>query len=450
MNTTKKQNILLIITDQQFAGAMSAYNHPEIVDHINTPNMDRIAQMGTLFKNAYSVNPICVPARTSMFTGRMPHKTGVDQNENMNFPMKGECIGKYIKEAGYDTGYVGKWHVPHDLDNVDWSGFDFRDAVDLAYQDPAIPEACDKFLNIKRDKPFFLVASFVNPHDICEHARRASGMTGACAEYKNASIGECTEEQWPPLRRNNVHSSTLPSAISEHQFYDTQKNTYPTRDWPEGDPRWKEYLWTYYRMVEGVDKYIGDLLDSLEKTGAMDNTLILFTSDHGDGMGAHGWNQKSLFYEEVAQIPFIICRPDGKHRGLVDDKTLVNGSIDIAPTLLALADVKTPQSMTGNNLLAVQDGKDEPQEFVISTTHLHKAYGVRGNASGRMLRSKNFKYIVFDYGENPEQLFAMDGDRLEMEDLAHDPSYRDTLFTHRELLRKWLHDNEDGFQIPFP
>ena len=160
----QQPNILLIITDQQFADAMSS----RIGDkYLKTPAMDRLAARGTLFTRAYCANPLCVPSRTSMLTGRYPHETGTQTNKSPKldadeFP----CLGNVFKQAGYDTGYVGKWHLPFSRRDTTQHGFDFMQNIKSNGADHASPAAAIEFLRKPRTKPFLLVASFVNPHNI--------------------------------------------------------------------------------------------------------------------------------------------------------------------------------------------------------------------------------------------------------------------------------------------
>ena len=162
---TQRPNILVITTDQQWAGAMSCAGNP----YLKTPAIDRIAREGVQFELAYTPNPICVPARTSYMTGTASHENGVVANIrppqiDLNVP----CLAKVFKEHGYDTGHVGKWHIPRAIEDTDWSGFNYLAAVRNNHVDFDIPEACESFIHKDRDQPFFLIASFVNPHDICE------------------------------------------------------------------------------------------------------------------------------------------------------------------------------------------------------------------------------------------------------------------------------------------
>ena len=164
-----RPNILVIITDQQSADALSCRIGPR---YIHTPHMDSLAARGVFFTRAYSANPICVPSRTSMFTGRYPCETGVQSNDRMPFDAHAfPTLGTYFRQAGYDTGYVGKWHMLIPIENPDLSGFDSFANIQNNGGDARTPSAVAEFLSRKRERPFLLVASFVNPHNIAEWSR---------------------------------------------------------------------------------------------------------------------------------------------------------------------------------------------------------------------------------------------------------------------------------------
>jgi choline-sulfatase len=192
-----RPNVLLIMTDQHFADAMSCRMGNQ---YISTPAMDRLAGDGMLFSRAYCPNPICVPSRTSMFTGRYPHETGVQDNGKYRpDPAKFPTLGTVFQQAGYDTGYVGKWHLPFPS-GAGQSGFNYsRNRHNKGYDDETPPLVRD-FLKTKRQGPFFAVASFCNPHNICEWARGDRGD-----DLPDGSVGRLPPpELCPPLATNRL------------------------------------------------------------------------------------------------------------------------------------------------------------------------------------------------------------------------------------------------------
>ena len=162
------KNVLIIITDQQSADMMSCVQGDR---WLKTPNMDALAASGMLFRRAYTSNPLCVPLRSALVTGHYPHQTGVQTNSSGRANMQDlRCVGEIFKSAGFKTAYFGKWHVsiPMDEKNEEWHGFDVRSPGGKAqYESGAVVD----FIKSEHEKPFLAIASFMNPHNICEWSR---------------------------------------------------------------------------------------------------------------------------------------------------------------------------------------------------------------------------------------------------------------------------------------
>jgi arylsulfatase A-like enzyme len=437
-----RPNILLITTDQQWAGAMSCAGNP----YVKTPNMDRLAANGVRFEAAYSANPICVPSRTSYMTGTPSHVNGIVTNmRDGQAAVTHPCLAKVFQDQGYDTGYVGKWHIPRSADDKAWSGINYFDDARNNGVDPNIPGRCADFLNQHRDAPFFLVASFINPHDVCEWARRLSGIED---DLPNGEIGAPpAPEDCPPLPANRAIPDGEPPVIRQHQADPNMAKAYPTRTWAPDDPRWRQYLWGYYRMVERVDRHIGELLEALRASGQEENTAIVFTSDHGDGLGAHRWNQKTIFYDEVACIPFIVSWKGHTAPGVVDRSRLVNLGTDLFPTLFEIAGIAPPEGLTGLSAAGTALGRaDAPAHpFIVAENNHHSGVGNPTTVHGRMLRSVRYKYIRYNTGEPAEQLFDLEQDPGETRSLVPECEARNVLEDHRRMLNQYIESSNDNF-----
>ncbi|GMW03575.1 MAG: sulfatase [Candidatus Hydrogenedentota bacterium] len=438
----QRPNILLITTDQQWAGAMSCAGNP----YVNTPSIDSIASNGVQFECAYCANPICVPSRTSYMTGTPSHENGVVTNMRPDqIDVAVPCLAKVLKDNGYDTGYVGKWHLPHSISDTKWSGFDFTANIRSGAVDFDVPASCAEFMVKRRSNPYFLVASFVNPHDICEWARRYSGIE---EQLGNGEIGAPPPpDQCPPIPSNHAIPEPEPGVIRQHQAEESMANAYPTRDWTVEDDRWRQYLWGYYRMIELVDTYIGQVLEVLRKTGQEENTVIVFTSDHGDGMGAHRWNQKTLFYDEVSRIPFIVSWKGHTKAAARDRKRLVNMGLDLFPTMFDFAGIEKPAYLRGlsaaPNAMGIASSPTHP--YIVSENNHHKGFGNPTGVHGRMLRTPRYKYIRYNEGANPEQLFDMQLDPGETKNIAVDIQSQSILNEHRHLLQEYIECTSDNF-----
>lgn len=430
-------NVLLLVTDQHAADAMSCWQGDR---HLHTPHIDSLAARGVLFTRAYVANPICVPSRTAMFTGRYPHETGVQNNDRHPIdPAKFPTLGTLFRQAGYVTGFVGKWHVPIPIADPVASGFEYTANLRNNGADAATPPAVAEFLRRKHDQPFLLVASFVNPHNICEWARGNPLPDG--------DIGPPPPpDQCPPAPANLAAPTGEPDATALAQRAYHANPLFPVSDF---DPaKWRQYRWAYYRMIEKVDAEIGRVLAALRETGRGDNTLVVLTSDHGDCQGAHGWNQKTVFYEESARVPFIVALPGAPSGGKSD--WLVNTGVDLIPTLCDFVGVAIPAALPGRSVRPAVDAPDAnpagAPRFVVASNHFAQAMpllGVKSTPAGRMLRSARYKYCVYDQGQRREALFDLENDPGEMTNLATDPASARILHEHRQLLLEWSHTHRD-------
>jgi choline-sulfatase len=436
-----RPNVLFIMTDQQSADAMSCRMGKR---YINTPAMDSLAARGVSFTQAYTPNPLCVPARTSIFSGQYPHVTGVQTNSDISKPVDPayRCLGTYFRDAGYDTGFIGKWHMAFPAKETSVHGFEYMDANKNNGIDSTIAPFASAFIQKKREKPFFLVTSFVNPHNICEWARSEELPDGAVGQPPPPN--EC-----PPAVENSA-----PMADEADTMILMRRSMQSNRLFPVGgfdEAKWQQYRWAYFRMIERVDQYIATILDALKSSGQLENTIVVFTSDHGDMQGAHGWNQKTVLYEESTNVPLIICAP-GKKGSRTSDR-LVNTGVDLLPTLCTLAGVAVPSGLPGLSLKpsVEQDNVSDPRSYVVVQNKMTQGSPVDGQKpepAGRMVRSKRFKYCVYDLGNRRESLVDLENDPGETVNLIHMKDYAEEAERHRQYLKEFCQSTNDPFVVP--
>lgn len=422
----ERPNILLIMTDQHQAQALSVMGNKDL----KTPNLDKLASSGMVFNNAYVTFPLCTPSRSSIFTGKMPHSLGVNSN------MKGENIipsnekelmlAHALKASGYDCAYGGKWHV-HEANMVKGNGFEMIAPMG----DIGLAEKSIDYLESKQDsgKPFFLTVSFDNPHNICEWARNEPLPYG--------NIKPVNLSKTPKLPKNHEHAEDFPEVL--HIEQNANKKVYPTALYTEED--WRQYRYTYYRLVEKVDREIGKILNALKDLGLSKNTLIIFTSDHGDGNASHGWNQKTALIQESVKVPFIVSYKGKVKKGEKNDKVISNG-LDLYPTISHYASLPKKQYL-GENLKNVFEGKNDSSKrthIVVETKFEGKqAYGTMGRA----VIGKRYKYVVYNWGKNREQLFDLKNDSLEMNNLIAVKKYLKEVDKKRQQLFDWCKQTND-------
>jgi choline-sulfatase len=401
----KRPNFLFIITDQQSLDAISAHGCMDV----RTPNIDRLVRGGVSFRESYTTFPLCSPARSSMLTGRMPSETGVVRNSISIHPSV-PTMGDWFGQQGYESFYTGKWHMREVYTDA-IQGFNVLPGGIIRQGqmgDSAVSRNCQAFLaNRTGNKPFLLTASFLQPHDIC-------AWVGDHLESKGWESMPKIEGKLPALPANFHFDPREPEAL--------KRQLRP--QW--SDEQWRFYLWSYYRHVEMVDAEVGRVLDALEDFGERDNTVVILTTDHGEGGARHHKVLKNYLYDEAATVPFIISCPGRVPAGKQDTKHLISG-LDIMPTLCDYAGIKAPPDMRGRSMRPLIDGKNtEWREFVAAEVV----------QSGRMIRTPEYKYVAYE-GDPVEQLFDMRNDPGETKNLAADSARASVLADHRRLLKDW-------------
>ncbi len=401
----KPPNFLFIISDQLGLDAISAHGCPDV----HTPHIDRLVRRGVTFLESHSTNPVCSPARSSLFTGRMPVETGVISNNRPIHPSRPN-LGQWLHGQGYDSYYCGKWHLPQGYP-VAIDGFEVLPVGggqgDLV--DGIVSRWTEAFLKSRQGpRPFLYVASLMNPHDICYWAIQGKALVPKTLPFDRL------EGKLPQLPPNHTSQPAAPAKLA--------KTIYKRFS----DQQWRYYIHVYYRQVEMVDAEIGRILDALDDSGLADQTVVIFTADHGEGRGRHLHVSKWYPYDEAAKVPMVVSSPGRMAEGLVDRSHLVCG-LDVMSTICDYARLRPPADVVGRSLRPLLEQKPvEWREFVASEHQI----------IGRMLRTQAYKYV--HYRDDPvEQLFDMVGDPWETKNLYRDPALADVLADHRKLLAEW-------------
>ncbi len=418
-----------------------------------TPHLDALAAGGTRFAHSYCALPLCSPSRASLVTGLLPRRSGVTTN-HLHLPDGIPHLGGVFRAAGYATAWAGKWHVPEEyplageaipgFDNLplpgrrtDRDGYPVRldgrpgnwDHNIGAYVDDPVAEVAAAFIRRTHAAPWLLGVSLMNPHDICFPE-----------VYDRA--GPVDETRLPALPANFAPAAGEPGFLTR------------TRDTHEGmakaaatwdERQWRIARWIYYRFTELADRAVGTILAGLRDAGREGDTAVVFTSDHGEGLGAHRWLGKLSFHEEPMTVPFIVRWPGRIRAGGVDTDHLVSG-VDVLPTLCGIAGVPPPPGLDGMDLVPLlRDPALPGRPFVVAEIH---PVWKGDTASGRMLRTSRWKYAAFATDDPREMLFDLDRDPGETRNLAVDPAARPELDRHRSLLRDHLARSGDPFTLP--
>lgn len=398
-------NFLFVICDQLGLDAIAAHGCPDV----HTPSLDRLIHRGTTFVESHSTNPVCSPARSSLMTGRMPVETGVITNSR---PIHASCptIGHVLGSAGYESVYCGKWHLPGGVPRPQ-DGFRVLPARggqgDI--DDTAISRTCEAYLkNRGKDRPCLTVASFLQPHDICYWGNHVG------LRVPDGLPFEQIRDQLPDLPPNNKSRPPAPAKLDRIKFDRFS------------DEQWRYYLYIYARMIEMLDADVGRVLDAVESRGEAENTVIMFTSDHGDGRGRHMHVSKWYPYEEAVKVPMIVSCPGRVAENHRDATHLVSG-LDVMGTMCDYAGIKPPENVCGSSLRPLLEQKNVAWREYVSSEH---------HVDGRMLRTEQYKYV--HYQDDPvEQLFDMKADPWETENLYQDAKYATVLDDHRKLLAEF-------------
>jgi arylsulfatase A-like enzyme len=391
-----RPNLLFLNLDQLGHFALSCHGNP----HVHTPNIDRLAKRSVNFSRSYTPDPICCPARASWCTGRYPSETNVVVNNRKlrdDLPDYGQWLGR----NGYQTVHIGKWHVPGRPLHESFQLVPHNSHPQGEYSDNLVALSFEAFLaNRDRDRPFFAQVGLMNPHD-CGNAPRSSKLPFPFPHLK---------DQLPPYPGNFDFDPREPEQFK--RMFNGIRRAF-TRAWSEEN--WGHYQWLYYRMVEMVDINVGYILDTLERSPDHANTLIIFTSDHGESNGFHRMLFKDHFYEEASRVPTMVCFPGKTPEGVLDKEHLVSG-LDFFPTLCDYAGIEPPADMRGLSLRPLLEGKDtEWRRYLIS----------HSRASGRMIVDERYKFIRYN-GSDTTQLFDLVDDPMETVNLAPDKRHADT------------------------
>ena len=460
VNTTNRPNIVFIMSDDHAVSAVSAYDD-WLAEIAPTPNIDRIADNGMLMTRTFNTNSICGPSRASILTGKYSHVNGFFKNEKGgDFDGSQVTFPKLLQDAGYETAVIGKWHLgtaPTGFDYskvmINWGGQgtyfnpvfleNGKDTIVERKRHSSAQVAHDalKWLDKGRDKekPFMLMYQFKAPHRPWEPAEEfkslfTDGDLPQPANFNDNYDGrEAAKEQWMEIE-NHMNRRDLkippPEGLSRREAnnyyaYGNKGEFWTPNDTLQGAElkNWKyqTYIKDYLRCVAGVDKAVGQMLDYLEANGLSENTVVIYTSDQGFYLGEHGWFDKRWMYEESFRMPFMISYPKLIKPKSKNASLLLN--VDFAPTFLELAGVETPEAMQGTSFVPQLASKfDQVREAVYYHYYEYPKWHMVQPHYG--IRTKRFKLIHFYYSMDEWELYDLDNDPDEMNNLYGQSKYK--------------------------
>ena len=428
-------NVLFLFPDQMRAQAMGCMGNPDV----RTPNLDRLASEGVLFRNHFANSPVCCPARAIILTGKYAHVNGMVAND-LRLRESETSVAEVFASSGYRTGFVGKWHLDGGPRQPGWippgprrQGFEFWAANEVShahfnthyFRDEPTPIPITKFESeawtdigieflrqTKQDsRPFFLTIQMGPPHD--PYLAPPEYM----AQYDPEEIA----------LRPNFDGDTSDRELEPNPYVKT--------------PGRKEIA-AYYAMVTAVDDQVGRILAELDELGLRENTVVIVSSDHGDMLGSHGATLKRKPWEESIRVPGIVRHP--RASGGRETEALFS-HVDIAPTLLSLCGIPVPREMQGADMSSsvLGDPGPEPEAAYFQIFGPFLAGGVERGWRG--IRTNRHMYARTQ--EGPWVLYDLEDDPYELRNLAEDPEAKPLLEEMDSLLAAWMDRTGDSWEF---
>ncbi|MHC4120200.1 MAG: sulfatase family protein [Planctomycetota bacterium] len=473
-NKRTKPNILLLFSDQHNAGVMGCAGHRLV----KTPHLDRLASEGVLFSRAYCPDGICVPSRTSMFTGLYPRTTGVIYNSDAPpHPERLHPLHSLLRANGYLTGCFGKRHFPRGLNETDWDAScttinpkldpsdenywdwikargqydshnrDFKESHQASLMahisrtaawNRTTAYAADKSIDFIRHvrqegKPFFCWSSFIYPHQPYTPLQEWARLYDPDKIDLPGNVSEPVENL--PQRMREWRTRTKPpwncgTAAKDPDIY-------------------RRYIAYYYALVSEVDHHIGRVLSALKDLGLADNTIVIYSSDHGDFVAGHGMVEKCAVghnvYEDTLRVPLIFHWPDSFEKGMTYEGLVE--LTDLYPTLLDLTGIHRPSGgydLSGRSLAPVlAGGSIRRKAHVFSENWSQVTIIGEQYKLGKWIRPPA-KYATWDWGKtHPGMLFDRRNDPLEVNNLINDPYKNRVRQELGRLLAEWERQTPD-------
>jgi N-acetylglucosamine-6-sulfatase len=441
MPGVKPRNILVVLTDDHRYDAIGFMKAQSFGD---TPTLDRLAREGVHCRNAFVTTALCSPSRASIFTGLYAHQHRVVDN---NHPIPPGLIyyPEYLQKAGYETAFIGKWHMGMETDTPQ-PGF-------------------DRWVSFKGQGTYLPSADGLNVDG--HHVPQNGYITDELTDYALDWIGSRSRKRpWMMhLAHKAVHSEFIPAkrhagryANETFRYPDTMKAGVPGRPmWVENQRNsWHgvdypyhgtldigDYYKRYMETLLAVDEGLARIMDLLERLGELDDTLILYMGDNGFMFGEHGLIDKRAAYEESMRVPMLMRCPSLFGTGTIDQ---VVANIDVAPTMLAAAGLKAPDGMAGDNMLPLAQGKSAPWRSEL----MYEYYWERNfpqTPTVHALREDRYKYIHFHGIWDLDELYDLTADPNENDNLLARPGHEALA---EKMSTKLFHKLKEtgGMQIP--
>ena len=467
---TDRPNVLVIYADQMRYDCMGCSGNPDI----RTPYLDRMADEGVMFDNAFVSYPLCTPFRASFLTGKYAHATGVFSNHFPIDPDRQPTLAPLLNDAGYQTGYIGKWHLfggpkpgfvppgPHRLGFQHFVGYNRGHAYMNAvyYRDTDQPFRCRRYEpDFQTDHaiehmasvleagngPFFTYVCYGPPH----YPMNMPGYLKRMYDPEKITLPRGTPD--PAAQRTFVDEQV--AYDHEGDFSLMEKSKFPGKR-PgeiETEDEIRQFTAEYYAMITNIDHNVGILLNWLEGRGVLEDTIVVFLSDHGDMLGSHGrfcgW--KRCAYRAASQVPFLVRHPTrfGASRRM---QSIVDIAVDTMPTLLDILGLEGPEGMQGTSYLPVLES-DTPVRDAVTYQLMKQSGGTRGQRHPkpeRGIRTRDWLYVRKK--DKAVILVDQSNDPLEQDNLVDDPAHAEVQRALDGRVKDHMAETGDDWDLEMP
>lgn len=445
----KRPNLIYVFADE-LRWASCGFNGDA---YARTPHMDRLASQGCNFTQCVSNTPVCAPYRASLMTGKYQSSTGMVINE-LRLSPEHECFGHALKKAGYKTAYIGKWHLwanalghHYEVKN----GFVPPGPYRLGFDEHW---SAYNFNHVYVDSPFYRNT----PEPQMRKRYEPTAQTDEAISYlQSQAHGQSPFAMflsWGPPHMPWADANVEPEYLEAFRHVDLplapnfslQQDPYAD-NWQKLAPGYAdkvhEWMKVYYAQVANLDWNLGRLMKAVDDLGLAEDTIFVFTTDHGEMFGAHGRQGKYIFYEEAAHVPFLIRYPRRVAAKTVSEALL--GTPDIMPTLLSLMQIRVPSGVEGMDLSAHALGTGGPDHEAAHLQGMGATAAWTDGSEWRAVRDHEYTYAIY-HKDGKELLFHTRNDPFQMTDLASERSSASTLSHYRAMSERFRKEQNDVFE----
>jgi len=441
----QRPNVVFVLTDDQRWDLLGCQGHP----FLKTPNLDRLADEGARFANMFVTTSLCSPSRASFLSGLYAHSHGVVNNFT-DYPADLSSFPRVLQAAGYETAYIGKWHMGEQSDEKR-PGFDYWAShkgqgkyydtqfningsrmVKKGYYTHRVTDMAVDWLQQKHDKPFLLILGHKASHTpFTPEKKYRSIYDDIEIKYPKTAFALQGKPEWVKQRIDTWHGIYGPLYGFRKEFPDTS---------PESVRHFADFVRSYTATIKSVDDSVGRLYQTLKRIGQLDNTLFIFAGDNGMFLGEHGMTDKRTMHEPSIRVPLLVRYPRLIKPGTVIRQMALN--IDVAPSILDICSAPPLENIHGMSFKQILQGKTEGwRESWYYEYNYEQQFPYTPNVRG--VRTDEWKYVHYPHGDggpdrHKAELYNLRKDPGETRNLINDPTYGDKVTELKAELKRLM------------